>query len=136
MDLQSLTTSLVMQRDLNDPFDGMYLEDLVYWLSTMLLTAELVLTSLYDLAVDEVFTGGLIYSGVTLPVLGYSLLELYVPYQSRQAYMMLLVNDYLKIYFLFITYIALYYYGTLNCNTFQTGVSQWEWVNQMRQYFC
>ena len=53
-------------------------------------------------------------------MLWYAGLEIVLPYESRQAYMMLLVNDYLKFYLLAIGYFFLFYLGSFDCDSFLT----------------
>ena len=76
----------------------MYLEDVIFWLSTCLLTFGIVATAIYDYILTEVQTGGFVYALISLPVLWYAGLEIIFPKESRKAYMMLMVNEYLKAY--------------------------------------
>ena len=76
---QRLNSNQVFQRDLSDPFSGMYLEDVIFWLSTCLLTFGIVATAIYDYILTEVQTGGFIYALISLPVLWYAGLEILFP---------------------------------------------------------
>ena len=96
-------------RDLNNMFDQYMVEDYIYWFSSMSLFFSMSLTYLYDYSLSTVYTGGVYYGLATAPIMAYSFLEIFLPYLSRQAYMMLLVNEYLKLYAVALGIFALVY---------------------------
>ncbi len=116
------------------------LEDFIYQFSTMLLFFTMSITYLYDYSLSTVYTGGIYYGIATAPLLGYSFLEIFLPYQSRQAYMMLLVNEYLKFYTALLGVFALIYKGRVPCyalfDPFFTSLSGNAIYNGIKAYVC
>ena len=132
---KSLNSLQVLQRDLSDPFSGMYLEDVIFWLSTCLLTFGIIATAIYDYILTEVQTGGFIYALISLPVLWYAGLEIIFPKESRKAYMMLMVNEYLKAYVLINSYFFVFYLGSFNCDSYLTD-PKYTWLDNIYGYMC
>ena len=112
------------------------LEDIVYWFSTMVLFFSMSITFLYDYSLSTVYTGGIYYGLATSPLLGYSFLEMFLPYQSRQAYMMLFVNEYLKFYVVALGIFALIYEGKVPCISFFSASSGNAISDGIKAYLC
>ena len=123
-------------QDLNNIFDNYMLEDFIYQFSTMLLFFTMSITYLYDYSLSTIYTGGIYYGIATAPLLGYSFLEIFLPYQSRQAYMMLLVNEYLKFYLGALGIFALIYQGKVPCISFFAASSGNAIMDGIKAYLC
>ena len=73
------------------------------------------LTILYDLKLTAVQTGGLYYGLATIPVVGYSFLEMLLPEYSMQPFLMVFINLYFMAYFAAIITFYYIYEKQLEC---------------------
>ena len=113
----------------------MFLEDIIFWFSTCFLTLSVVATATYDYILTEVQTGGYVYAMITIPVLWYSSLEVFLPFQSRQAYLMLLINEYFKFYLVIMTYFFVFYLGSFDCAV-SIPTPAYPWLSGVYDYMC
>ncbi len=108
----------------------------MFWFSSMLLFFSMSLTFLYDWSLSTIYTGGIYYGIATSPLLSYSFLEMFLPYHSRQAYLMLTVNEYLKFYVVALGIFSIIYGGQIPCLSFFTTTTGITILDGVKGYLC
>ena len=108
----------------------------MYWFTSMALFFSMSLTIFYDLKLSTVQTGGIYYGLATIPVVGYSFLEMFMPHISMSPFFMLFVHFYLMAYLAGVIGFYMIYKGQLACQASFTYLSDYAVVTEIKGYLC